>query len=93
MDFSEGEKSAIWKVVACVLHIGNIDFDDSQLDNSFFLFFQQKTKTKEKIVFLYIDTPCSIKNMEALKLCSNLLEMPVEILSKALVYKTRIIQN
>lgn len=46
MDFSEGEKSAIWKVVASVLHIGNIDFDDSQLDNSFLKFFQQKAKIK-----------------------------------------------
>lgn len=32
MDFSEGEKIAVWNVIASVLHIGNIDFDESTLD-------------------------------------------------------------
>lgn len=32
MDFSEGEKSAVWNIIASVLHIGNIDFDESSLD-------------------------------------------------------------
>jgi len=29
MEFTDEETSAVWKIVASVLHIGNIEFDDS----------------------------------------------------------------
>ena len=34
MKFSEGEQEAIWNLVACSLHLGNLTFDDSKLSDS-----------------------------------------------------------
>ena len=34
MKFSEGEQDGIWKIVATVLHLGNLGYDDKNLDNN-----------------------------------------------------------
>ena len=33
MNFASLEKSTIWKIIASVLHIGNINFDDKSFDD------------------------------------------------------------
>lgn len=74
-------------MVAAILHLGNIDYDDKKLDDS-----NKKTKKKCYFIKFYLFSlanPCTLSTMESISQFEGLLSLDRAALTKCLLYKTR----
>ena len=79
MNFTLGEIKSVWSIVAAILHLGNVEFDDSSLDNGNFSDF----------ILICLDNPCKIINFNLAEIAASLLGIHKEELQNSIVYKTR----